>query len=197
MKTNNPTEISSKNKKEEDRELFQRIAEGHYTALEELFSKYYDALCRFGLSYEQNIAIVEEKISDVFILIWNKRSELKNIEKPKSYIYVIAKNSLKKKRKFHHLHQSIDEGTGQIIPFSPSIEENLIDQEEREITSHLIRSILNSIPEKSRRIFELSRIDGFKYNEISELVNLSPRTVENHIALAMKYISKGIKQHTN
>ncbi len=196
MRTKNTPELTSKNISQ-DRELFRRIAEGEYTALEELFTKYYNSLCRFGLSYEQNIAIVEEKISDVFMLIWNKRGELKNIEKPKSYIYVIAKNSLKKKLKIDYLLQSIDEGSGENIPFSPSIEENLIDEEEREITSHLIRSILDSIPKQSRRIFELSRVDGFKYNEISEMVNISPRTVENHIALAMKYISKGLKQHIN
>lgn len=196
MKTKNTPELSIKNINK-DRELFRRIAEGEYTALEELFGKYYNSLCRFGLSYEQNIAIVEEKISDVFILIWKKRRELKNIEKPKPYIYVIAKNSLKKKLKNNYLLQSIDDGTGECVAFTPSIEEILIDEEEREITSHQIRSILDSIPNQSRRIFELSRVDGFKYSEISEIVNISPRTVENHIALAMKYISKGLKHQIN
>ncbi len=190
MKTENSI-ASSRNNSDQDRDLFDKISEGQYAALEVLFNKYYHPLCRFGLSYNQNIAVVEEKISDVFILLWNKRRELKKIDKPKSYIYVIAKNSLKKKIEIHQLH-SFDEHS-QYTLFSPSIEENLIDQEEKEVTTHLIQSILDSMPHKSRRIFELSRIDGFKYKEISELMGVSPRTVENHIALAMKYISKGLK----
>lgn len=193
MKTEKSTGIPSANLSQ-DRELFCKISEGQYVALEVLFNKYYDALCRFGLSYEQNIAIVEEKISDVFILLWNKRKDLKKIDKPKSYIYVIAKNSLKKQLKTHQFHRSLDGDHSPYIPFSPSKEEEMIDQEQKEITTHLINSILGSIPKKSRRIFELSRIDGFKYKEISEIVNLSPRTVENHIALAMRYIGKGLEE---
>ncbi|MGW1453499.1 RNA polymerase sigma factor [Salegentibacter agarivorans] len=171
-----------------------KVSEGQYAALEVLFNKYYDPLCRFGLSYDQDIAIVEEKISDVFILLWNKRKELKKIKKPKSYIYVIAKNSLKKQIKIHRLNHGFDEDNSKYAPFSPSKEEEMIDQEQKEITTQLIQSILKSIPPKSRRIFELSRIDGLKYKEISEIVELSPRTIENHIALAMKYIHKGLNE---
>lgn len=192
MKTDKSIELSSNNLNQ-DLRLFYKISDGHYAALEELFNKYYHPLCRFGLGYEQNIAIVEEKISDVFILLWNKRKDLKKITHPKSYIYVIAKNSLKKKLKINLPHQSLDDDNSrQKLPSSPSTEQNLIDQEEKEITAHLIQSILNTIPKKSRRIFELSRIDGFKYKEISEIEGLSARTVENHIALAMKYINKGL-----
>ncbi|WBL24325.1 RNA polymerase sigma factor [Zunongwangia sp. HGR-M22] len=175
----------------EDLDLFQKIAEGQYAAIEVLFNKYYEALCRFGLNYQKDISIVEEKIADVFIILWNKKNELKQIEKPKSYIYVIAKNSLKKPTK-SHLNFSIDAQQNNIL-FSPSTEEEIIDKEQKEINAKIIQSILNSIPKKSRQIFELSRIDGFKYREISELMDLSPRTVENHIALAMKYISKGLR----
>ncbi|EIJ40656.1 MULTISPECIES: RNA polymerase sigma factor [Flavobacteriaceae] len=171
-----------------DREHFCKISKGEYASLEVIFDKYYDDLCRFGLSYESNIAIVEEKISDVFILLWNKRKQLKKIEKPKSYIYVIAKHSLLKKTKISQLHYSLDGSYSQDVPFSPSIEDEMIDQEQEEINTQLIQSILGRIPQKSRRVFELSRIDGFKYKDISEILDLSPRTVENHIALAMKHI---------
>ncbi len=181
----------------EDLDLFQKIAKGQYAALELLFNKYYDALCRFGLTYQKDISIVEERVSDVFIILWNKRKELNQIEKPKSYIYVIAKNSLKKPIK-SHLSFSIDTQHQSNILFSPSTEEEIIDKEQKEINAQIIQSILNSIPKKSRQIFELSRIDGFKYREISEIMDLSPRTVENHIALAMKYISKGLRNfHQN
>lgn len=194
MKTKDNTGLAPSNL-HQDRELFYRISEGENAALEILFDKYYQPLCHFGRSYEQNIAVVEEKISDVFILLWKNRKGLTQINKPKSYIYVIAKNSLKNKN--NQLHQPLEDWHNQFIPFSPSTEENLIDQEEKILTTYLIQSVLERIPQKSKKIFELSRIDGLKYKEISIMENISPRTVENHIALAMKYISKGLKEfHT-
>tara|TARA_B000000441_G_C21709081_1_gene331245 strand:- start:629 stop:1222 length:594 start_codon:yes stop_codon:yes gene_type:complete len=193
IKKSLPLPNSNPNALKEDLDLFQQISQGQYAALELLFNKYYNALCRFGLSYQKDINIIEEKVSDVFILLWNKRKELNQIEKPKSYIYVIAKNSLKKPAK-SHLIFSIDTQQQRNILFSPSTEDEIIDKEQKEINAQIIQSILNSIPKKSRKIFELSRIDGFKYHEISEIMDISPRTVENHIALAMKYISKGLKQ---
>ncbi|MCL6218208.1 RNA polymerase sigma factor [Zunongwangia pacifica] len=191
-----PLPNSIPNTLKEDLDLFQQISEGKYAALELLFNKYYDALCRFGLSYHKNISIVEEKVSDVFILLWNKRKELNQIEKPKSYLYVIAKNSLKKPVRSHLSFST--ESKQRPILFSPSTEDEIIDKEQKEINAKIIQSILKSIPKKSRQIFELSRIDGFKYREISEIMDISPRTAENHIAIAMKYISKGLKEfHKN
>lgn len=190
------TKTTKNSTSSEDRLLFDNISEGKYAALEALFNKYYHRLCRFGLTYQKDMETVEEKISDVFILLWNKRKELKKIEKPKSYIYVIAKNSLKKQPNPYWLDHSFDGEHCQYMPSSPSVEDEIINREQKEITTGLIQGILNTIPKKSRRIFELNRLDGFKYKEISEIENLSPRTVENHIALAMKYINKGLKaQH--
>ncbi|WP_159023087.1 RNA polymerase sigma factor [Formosa sp. L2A11] len=177
----------------QDQELFYKISEGEYKSLETLFNKYYENLCDFGLRYESNLAIVEEKIADVFILLWNKRKQLKSIDNPKPYIYVIAKNNLIKKTKIK-LMDRLDENYGKHVLLSPSKEEEMIVKEEEILNTSVMLSIMDKIPKKSLRIFELSRIDGFKYKEISEIVGLSPRTVENHIALAMKYIRKELEE---
>ena len=79
--------------------------------------------------------------------------------------------------------------------FSPSREQEIIENEQKEINTNLIREILDVIPKKSRQAFELSRIDGLKYKEISVILNVTPKTVENHIAIALKYISKALESH--
>lgn len=192
MKTKNKEKMQLEHQSQ-DLELFHKISLGEYKSLERLFNKYYENLCDFGLRYEPNLAIVEEKISDVFILLWNKRKQLKNIDNPKPYIYVIAKNSLIKKPKIK-LMDRLDENYGKHVLLSPSKEEEMIVQEQEDLNAGVILSIIDKIPKKSLRIFELSRIDGFKYKEISEIVGLSPRTVENHIALAMKCIRKELEK---
>ena len=172
--------------------LFQQIRNGQQEAMELFFNRYYTQLCRFGLGYESDSCLVEEKVADAFIELWNNRNTLDKIRNPKSYIYVVVKNSLKKVQRFELFHQQIDEIKVIDSVSIPSIEEEIIDDEQKEFIKNMIREILDVIPKKSRQVFELSRIDGLKYKEISEILNVTPKTVENHIGLALKYISKAL-----
>ncbi len=175
--------------------LFQQIRNGQYEAMELFFNRYYTPLCRFGLSYESNSCLVEERVADIFIQLWTNRNILDKIKNPKSYIYVIVKNSLKTARKSEQFYQQIDETKTINSMFSPSREQEIIDNEQKEMNTNLIREILDIIPEKSRQAFELSRIDGLKYKEIAEILNVTPKTVENHIAVALKYISRALESY--
>ncbi|MFV5695952.1 RNA polymerase sigma factor [Flavobacterium sp. LB3P122] len=190
----NPTKIGSSDCFSDDY-LFQQIRNGQYEAMELFFNRYYTPLCRFGMSYESNSCLVEEKVADIFIQLWNNRNIIDKIKNPKSYIYVIVKNNLKTARKSEHFHQQIDEEKTINTMFSPSREQEIIENEQKEINTSLIREILDIIPKKSRQAFELSRIDGLKYKEISEILNVTPKTVENHIAIALKYISRALESY--
>ncbi|MDI6047071.1 sigma-70 family RNA polymerase sigma factor [Flavobacterium yafengii] len=175
--------------------LFQQIRNGQYEAMELFFNRYYAPLCRFGLSYESNSCLVEERVADIFIQLWTNRNILDKIKNPKSYIYVIVKNSLKTARKSEQFYQQIDETKTINSMFSPSREQEIIENEHKEMNTNLIREILDIIPKKSRQAFELSRIDGLKYKEIAEILNVTPKTVENHIAIALKFISRTLESY--
>lgn len=175
--------------------LFKQIQNGQYEAMELFFNRYYIPLCRFGLSYESNSCLVEEKVADIFIQLWNNRNILDKIKNPKSYIYVVVKNNLKTAQKSEQLHQQIDENNSFNTMSSPSREQEIIENEQKEMNANLISEILDRIPKKSRQAFELSRIDGLKYKEIAEILNVTPKTVENHIAIALKYISKALDSY--
>jgi RNA polymerase sigma factor (sigma-70 family) len=177
--------------------LFEQIGNGHYEAMELFFNRYYIPLCRFGLSYESNACLVEEKVADIFMQLWNNRNILDKIKNPKSYIYVVVKNSLKTVRKSEPFHQQIDENKANDSLFSPSREQEIIENEQKEINTNLIREILDAIPKKSRQAFELSRIDGLKYKEIAVILKVSPKTVGNLIAIALKYISRALESLKN
>lgn len=175
--------------------LFQQIQNGQYEAMELFFNRYYTPLCRFGLSYESDSCIVEERVADIFIQLWTNRNILDKIKNPKSYIYVIVKNSLKTARKSEQFYQQIDETNIVNSMFSPSREQEIIENEQKEMNTNMIREILDIIPKKSRQAFELSRIDGLKYKEIAEILNVTPKTVENHIAAALKHISRALESY--
>ncbi len=186
--------IKPKNKtKNSDKQLFLDMSNGEYKALNQLFNKYYMPLCQFGKLYENDSALVEEKISDVFIQLWNKRKLLKDITNPKPYLYVTVRHKLIKKKRTQFNFRYLDDHMNDIGLQEPSIEDETIIQEQRERVKQYLTQILNVLPKKSRRIFIMSRVEGFKYQEIAEIMGISPRTVETHVAIAIRYLSKQSK----
>lgn len=171
-----------------DLELFQLIKQREKGALEAVFNRYYESLCRFGIAYENDLDVVQEKVSDVFIQLWNSHDRIHEIQKPKPYLYVVVKNKLMEPVSYQKLKQTLDKGVEDEYSTSPSIEQEIIDQEQREMYVRKIQGILDQIPKKSRQIFEMSRLDELKYKEISEILGVSIKTVESHMAIALRTI---------
>ena len=180
-----------------DLELFRLIEERDKAALETIFHRYYESLCRFGFTYINELDIVEETVSDVFFQLWNSGKHLLEIRNPKPYLYVVVKNKLLASVTTVNLVRPLSPGEENRHISSPSIEQQIIDQEEREIFGRKIEKILNQVPEKSRQVFEMSRLDGLKYKEISEILGISIKTVENHMAYALKIIRNLVMKRSN
>jgi len=142
--------------------------------------------------FEQNSLIVEEKVADVFIELWSRRHTLAEVEFPKAYLYIMARNKLLRTNKSERLLTRIQDNFNYSNFKQPSYEEELIIKEEAQINRERISRVLKNVPERSRRVFEMSRIEGFKYKEIAEILSISSRTVEQHVAITMKTIKQNL-----
>ena len=189
MKT---SERHSTQKEPNDLHLFSQIQEGKHEALICIHQKFYRPLCRFGAMFEQNSLIVEEKVADVFIELWSRRHTLAEVEFPKAYLYIMARNKLLRTNKSERLLTRIQDNFNYSNVKQPSYEEELILKEEAQINRERISSVLKNVPERSRRVFEMSRIEGFKYKEIAEILSISSRTVEQHVTITMKTIKQNL-----
>jgi RNA polymerase sigma-70 factor (ECF subfamily) len=127
-------------------------------------------------------------VSDIFIRIWEKRDQLTAIETPLLYFYTAVKNlalnRLSKQKK--QVSQSSEEWLVQLnsIYFDP---EQLMMTEEM---MRKIRKAINELPPRCRIIFKLIKEDGLKYRETAELLQLSVKTVEAQMAIALRRLGK-------
>ncbi len=182
-------------KPEEDLVLFQEIAQGNRLAFEQFYVKYYQYLCRFALSYEKDTYLVEEKVSDVFYYIWQKREELGKIQNPKVYVFTMTKNMLfQQKKSTRRLRVDLEFEAVEHKHYVSAIEEDIIQSEQEADLRQALLQIIDKIPPKSRRIFEMSRIDGLKYQQIATILDLSVKTIESHMHIALKTISFTLTQ---
>jgi RNA polymerase sigma-70 factor (family 1) len=159
-------------------------------AYKELFLTLYPPLFRFISGIVKSKPAAEEIISDVFIKIWEKRQDLELIVNLTVYCYVIAKNL-----SLNFLEKQRRTTTLNIEDFSDSLSELYIDPEQLMITSEMadrINLAVDSLPARCKMIFTLIKENDFKYKEVAEIMNISPKTVENQLAIALKKISVSI-----
>lgn len=158
---------------------------------EKIFRTYFSSLCYFAQKYISDLDACKEIVHNVFVIIWEKRSEF-DFEKPaKSYlftsVYNRCMNYIRDKKKF------IDNEDAQENSWNTEvINENHL--ETAELESQIWEGI-NSLPEKCREIFILNRFEEKKYAEIADHLKISVKTVEAQMSKALKTLREHLKDY--
>ncbi|WP_192348662.1 RNA polymerase sigma factor [Algoriphagus sp. Y33] len=166
-----------------DYEISLLIQKGDKKAFDYLYLEFWKPLFNYSFNILSEGQMVEDVLQEVFLNIWT-RSGKDSIQNFKSYLFNAVRNkSISKLRevKFSELQQEIIEGL-------PSESRTAEEHQEIEEKLGLIVKAAEELPERCRQIFILSRIEYVPISEISELLNISRRTVENQLTIAMKYI---------
>ncbi len=168
-----------------------KIKNGNEEEFKKLYFCFADKLYNFALSYLKNAHEAEELVQNLFIKVWEKRAYIDPSKSLASLLYKMAINMVyDKMRKCTQLsYVSTDEELEHVCCSHNDVVE-AIDYEDLE---KRIMEIVAALPEQRRRIFELSRIDGLNYDEISQQLSLSRRTVENQIYRALQFIKQELQ----
>lgn len=154
-----------------------------------MFREHYEAVCNFAYSFLKDSNHSEDLVQDVFVKLWENRNQIEIEISIKAYLYKTVKNSCLnaiKHEKVKRKHQEF-EIANQIVEL-----ESQTELEADELKDKINEKIL-SLPEKRREVFLYSREDGLKYAEIADKLNISIKTVENHMGLALKYLREELK----
>lgn len=165
-----------------------QIEQSNQRAFEDLYRLFFPRLFNFAMLYVHKREIAEEIVNDVMMKIWLKRETLIAIQSLETYLFVAVRNhSLNYLSQYSHFHVVAEpEGiTAQVI--------NLNDPE-RELEWKEIYGRLNlaidALPEQCRTVFKLIKEEGFRYKQVAEILNISPRTVETQLFRAIKKLDK-------
>lgn len=158
-----------------------------YNTFKDIFYTLYPKLFSFCMKYVENEFEAEEIVSECMLYIWEEKKNLEKIRNLKSYLYTMVKNKCYAHLKHNKKIVSIECD----VHCSYSLEEEYIIEEE--VHSVLIEA-LNTLPEKCRKVFELSCLEGLKYKEIAEDMNISVNTVKSQRARAIELIKIQLKK---
>lgn len=156
-------------------------------AFKELYLAYFDRLYKFAFSILHSAEFAEEAVNDVFLNIWQKRSTLKNIASLSSYLFVSTKNT-----SFNYLSKFRKERNTSLDDVLVRFEADELTPETAFFTAEIrseIEQAINQLPPKTKLVFQMAKVEGMKYKEIADILNISVNTIDNHIATAVKKLS--------
>jgi RNA polymerase sigma-70 factor (ECF subfamily) len=173
---------------EKEHILFEDIRNGDEVAFNKAFDLYYSRLCFFADKILRDFDLSRSVAQQVFVDLWIKRDKLV-VTSLQSYLYHSVQNSaldvLKRKKVESRYLATLDKS---------ETEEMKDLMEEAELADRINKAI-QKLPEKCREIFLLCRFEELKYAEIAEKLNISVKTVEMQITIALKKLRKELSDY--
>lgn len=172
-----------------DLTLFTQVKKGNTRAFETLFRRHYNDLARFCYKLVRDAIIAEELTQEVFIYLWEKKDHIDISTSLKSYLYSAIKNKsinyikyeLPKQRALVDLTDTLLSGSTEIHEPGETLR-----------LKKKIKVAIDHLPDKCRQIFLLSRYGGLTYREIADEMDLSLKTIENQMSIALKKLRESL-----
>jgi len=147
----------------------------------------------FIAKHLDNPSTAEDLTQEVFFRAQNT-AKWKTIEKPRAYLFTVARNLLNdhyRKLKVQHQDKTLEYDEKTHGGVAPSEEKRLEARDEL----RTLGAAINSLPPRGRRAFMLNRVYRYSYAEVGRIMNISPRTVENHVAQGLLTCTQLMKEH--
>lgn len=169
--------------------IVNQLKHDNNDAYKYLFRTFYLDLYYRAIKYTCHKEDAKDLVQSTFIKIWEKRKDLKENLPIEPLLYTIHKNNCldylrTRKLKVNYTPNESSVDTNTQTPFDQVVSKEL------EIK---IGKAVAELPEKCRQIFEYSRYDELKYAEIATKLNISVKTVENQISIALDKLRKMLK----
>lgn len=170
-----------------------KIRSGDKQAFEKLFFKYHNSLIRFANTVTKSRELARDCVQDVFLKVWRNREDWEIQYSLKAYLYQSVRNQalnlLEKQKASSRLKENYQRESQRLIEEPDGDSKSYSHLTEKEIKQlERIWEIVSEMPERRRMAFDLSRRHGLSYKEISKVLGISRKTVENHLGQAVKYI---------
>ena len=164
----------------------EELGKGDHKAFDRLYIQYSPRLKHFLTGFIKNRDEASDMTQDIFYKIWTNRETISKVDSFKAYLFRMARNMI-----YDYYEHSLIEENYQQKEQRRSTYDDLIEEElyAREL-SLLIDIAVEKMPPQRRNIFIMSRKDGLSNEEIAQRLNISKRTVENHMTQALAELRK-------
>ena len=165
--------------------LIRQLKKGDLYAYDTLYRKYSSKLLYFTLGYVKVMEDAEEIVQEVFLILWKNHKQLDEDLSFNSYLFTVTYNAIRKNfRKQGREKKYLD---NYLLDFDEKDVNTLTQIEYKDLIKE-VKDIVETFPERRKKIFRLSREQHLTNQEIAEKLNISKKTVENNITEALRIL---------
>ena len=169
----------------QERNIIEQLKAGSKNAFRYLFDTYGPKIYAFALSYLKNESDAEELLQDVFLKLWEIRSDLDSSKNIKSFLFKICINLIYDLMRRKNIEQAYLKYLGQNHPSSGDSTWHEVIYNDM---LNNLEMLVAAMPEQRQRIFRLAKEEGLSNDEIAAQLHLSKRTVENQLYRAVTFL---------
>jgi len=172
-------------------ELLQLIKRGNEKAFRQLYDHYWSKLYIKAYQRLSDTYACEEILQNIFLKFWQRRENLEITHSLDQYLYSALRFEIINWWRHHDLQEK------HLEYFKKNYD--VVVPEENELTE--LQSILDhkiaNLPEKCQKVFRLSRFEYKTHRQIADQLGITTKTVEYHIAYALKQLKAELKGYTH
>lgn len=173
-----------------DKIVFQKIKDGNYQVYHDMFIKLYSELCSFCSNIVNSDIIAEDIAQDVFTKLWEDRRKIEIQNSFRSYLFSMGRNQCITYMKRVNYQKSY-------IDYKLRLSYNLYDDNdtmELKDLENILDNCFNELPKRCKQVFEMSRVQAKKQEEISSALNISISTIKTQVGKALSYLRNCLKE---
>ncbi|MGO4292030.1 RNA polymerase sigma-70 factor [Chitinophaga sp. RAB17] len=171
-----------------DIQLWNAVRANNQQAFNKLFDKYWVSVYKTGYKYLRDKEASQEIVHDIFLSIWNRRHELM-IDSFPAFLLTSARYQIYSRKK---LKRFTFDSTSELAadPYTSNDADIRIRQTE---LNNNLQLTLQDLPNRCQEIFRMSRFECLSNDEIAVRLDISKRTVENQLTMALRHIRSHMK----
>jgi RNA polymerase sigma-70 factor (ECF subfamily) len=175
-----------------EKQLVKSLKKGDLRAFDELYKIYSSKLLYFTLGYVNTNEDAEDLVQEVFLTIWRKHKKIKEEHSFQSYLFTITFNAIKK----YFRKKGVEKKQLDLFLKSKSTSSNnVLSKVEFNDLTDQVEKIIDTFPERRKEIFRLSRESHLSNQEIADKLDITKKTVENHITTSLKDLRERLDIH--
>ncbi|AUC86390.1 hypothetical protein CW731_14365 [Polaribacter sp. ALD11] len=171
--------------------LIAQIKKKDKVAFKNCYNFFFKDLVLHANKYLADFSISEDIVQEVFVYIWEYSGKIEIKTSLKAYLYAMVKN-----RSLNHLKTIKITDNDNYIDLSSLLVNNIemfeASEENKDILYVKVLEVVNKMPLKMQEIFRLKFLENYKYNEISEELNVSVNTVKTQLKRAKVRIKDSV-----
>lgn len=169
---------------EEEKSLLTGVARGDENAFRTLFHAYRPGVYAIALKLLSSSSQAEDVLQEIFLKIWLNRDQLPEIHHFASYLHTVTRNHL-----YNALRrQAREEVFLQQLTPSSAVEQDVLSPLSLREMREMLQKALATLTPQQKKVFELSRLEGLRHEEIADLLAISRGTVKKHIGEALRVV---------